>query len=295
MAGLSRFDFYPRDWHLDTRDLSNAAKGVYIDLLSSMYARGGPLPYDERELCQLCGCATVRSLRPLLGELINKGKLRIVDGCLENGRAMEEIAKAERIQAIVGKGGKAKANGTANDVQPEYELNSSRTQPEYELNSSRTQPETRSDIEENQKGNVCSPSPSPSPSITEEDKSSSAADAAFRPSDDDLKKLVFDVSKPIIGGGQVNKLIGHFKADLRETHVSSCSQNKRLTRAPMSAGSWRAKLSRRATGTVFMIVWGSGYERRYHRDQAPAGRPRTGSCRVPVAARHPRGERVVRR
>ena len=33
MTGLSRFDFYPRDWHLDTRDLSNGAKGVYIDLL----------------------------------------------------------------------------------------------------------------------------------------------------------------------------------------------------------------------------------------------------------------------
>ena len=35
MAGLSRFDFYPRDWFLDTRDLSNAAKGVYIDLLAT--------------------------------------------------------------------------------------------------------------------------------------------------------------------------------------------------------------------------------------------------------------------
>ena len=64
MSGLSRFDFYPRDWHLDTRDLSNAAKGVYIDFLASMYARGGPIPADERELCRICGCATARSLRP---------------------------------------------------------------------------------------------------------------------------------------------------------------------------------------------------------------------------------------
>jgi len=55
MPGLSRFDFYPRDWHLDTRDLSNAAKGVYIDLLATMYARGGPLPMDERE--RYAGCA----------------------------------------------------------------------------------------------------------------------------------------------------------------------------------------------------------------------------------------------
>jgi uncharacterized protein YdaU (DUF1376 family) len=122
MSGLSRFDFYPRDWHLDTRDLSNAAKGVYIDLLAGMYARGGPLPYDERELCRLCGCATVRSLRPLLDELIRKGKLWVADGVLINRRALEEIAKAERRQAIASEGGKAKAQS----VQPECEPNSSR-------------------------------------------------------------------------------------------------------------------------------------------------------------------------
>ena len=64
MSGLSRFDFYPRDWHLDTRDLTNAAKGVYIDLLASIYARGGAIPADERELCRICGCATARSPAP---------------------------------------------------------------------------------------------------------------------------------------------------------------------------------------------------------------------------------------
>jgi uncharacterized protein YdaU (DUF1376 family) len=127
MPGLSRFDFYPRDWHLDTRDLSNAAKGVYIDLLSSMYARGGPLPYDERELCRLCGCATVRSLRPLLDELITKGKLRVVNGHLVNGRTMEEIAKAERRQAVACEGGNAKAEA----VRAEFEPNSIRNSTRY--------------------------------------------------------------------------------------------------------------------------------------------------------------------
>src|SRR5713226_1176910 len=109
MSGLSRFDFYPRDWHLDTRDLSNAAKGVYIDLLASMYARGGPLPTDERELRRLCGCATARSLRPLLAEWLTKAKLKLADGYLTNRRAMEEIAKADRQKAVSSKGGKARA------------------------------------------------------------------------------------------------------------------------------------------------------------------------------------------
>jgi len=52
--------------------------------------------------------------------------------------------------------------------------------------------------------------------ITEEDKSSSAASAASLHSD--LRKQIFDIGKPIIGGAQVNKLIAHFKSDLSEIH-----------------------------------------------------------------------------
>jgi uncharacterized protein YdaU (DUF1376 family) len=199
MAGLSRFDFYPRDWHLDTRDLSNAAKGVYIDLLSSIYARGGPLPFDERELCRLCGCATVRSLRPLLDELMDKGKLRVVDGCLTNGRAMEEIAKAERRQAIASEGGKAK---------------SETVRPEYELNSARTHPETQPDIVRNQRGNVCSPSPSPSVGrnlLTE------GADAPAL----DPKKSLYDLGRKLLGrqsGGPTTMLLQHCGGDIEAAH-----------------------------------------------------------------------------
>ena len=52
------------------------------------HARSGPLPYDERELCKLTGCSTARGLRPLLQELLNKEKLRVVDGHLINGLAL---------------------------------------------------------------------------------------------------------------------------------------------------------------------------------------------------------------
>jgi uncharacterized protein YdaU (DUF1376 family) len=195
MPGLSRFDFYPRDWHLDTRDLSNAAKGVYVDLLASMYARGGPLPMDERELCRLCGCATARSLRPLLGELLNKGKLKLVDGHLVNGRAMEEIAKFDRQKVISSKGGKAHAD---------------LVRAEFGSNSTRTQPETRADIVENHCGNECPPSPSPSKVPPTE-----GADAPF-----DREKPVFDYGKEVLGksaGGQVRNLIRYHAGDLAAT------------------------------------------------------------------------------
>lgn len=228
MTGLSRFDFYPRDWHLDTRDLSNAAKGVYIDLLSAMYARGGPLPMDERELCRLCGCATARSLRPLLHELLERRKLKLEHGHLVNNRAIEEIAKAERRKAIASTGGTAKAETV---------------RAEFDSNSARTQAETRADIEEIQWGNGCSPSPSPSKKDSEEDKSSSGGappfgngpthedegvvpETACRRSSGpekfapDPKKPLFDLGREIFGkksGGQVTRLIGAQGSDLDAT------------------------------------------------------------------------------
>ena len=162
MAGLSRFDFYPRDWFLDTRNLSQGAKGLYVDLFVSMYARGGPLPYriengkpklcDEQELCKLTGCSTVRSLKPLLKELITKGKLWVVDGCLINRRTMEEIAKATKKMAERSKGGKTRSGAI---------------QAEYDGNTTGTQAERESGFVEKQGDNLKYPSPSPSPSQKE--------------------------------------------------------------------------------------------------------------------------------
>jgi uncharacterized protein YdaU (DUF1376 family) len=196
MAGLSRFDFYPRDWHLDTRDLSNAAKGVYIDLLATMYARGGPLPMDEREICRLCGCATTRSLRPLLSELIAKGKLKLINLHLTNSRAMEEIAKFERQMALSSKGGKARSR---------------RIQGEFEPNTTGTEAVTLLDIAEDQTGSGQLPSPSPSPSKDFPPTESAPADP---------KKPIYDLGKSLLGkssGGLVTRLIQHHNGDLGGT------------------------------------------------------------------------------
>jgi uncharacterized protein YdaU (DUF1376 family) len=238
MSGLSRFDFYPRDWHLDTRDLGNAAKGVYIDLLASMYARGGPLPAnDEREMCRICGCATARSLRPLLAELINKGKLKLIDGHLTNGRAMEEIAKAERRQAIASSGGAAKADAQAGGdraeldqapISPSAHVSRQRryrdcqraerhqASPEASLraefgsNSTRTRPEVTPDIEENQGDNLCSPSPSPS------QVKYTPTECAVSARPVDLKKPLYDAGEKILGprsGSLVTNLLKHSNGD----------------------------------------------------------------------------------
>jgi uncharacterized protein YdaU (DUF1376 family) len=268
MPGLSRFDFYPRDWHLDTRDLTNAAKGIYIDLLASIYARGAPLPHDEHELCRICGCATVRSLRPLLRELLDKQKLRLVDGHLTNGRAMEEIAKAERRGAIASSGGTAKAEAeavaqnraeeVANRTAEEPDLANGSppadggVQPEFGSNSARTRAEMEAEFEEKQGDNSCSPSPSPSIVDSEEDKSSSAASAAFDP-----EKPVYDLGKTVLGkkaGGQVTSLIRLHGGDLDAT-----MQTLRLAARKSDAREYVGAILRgeRSPG----IDWGAEYRR----------------------------------
>ncbi|CCG40879.1 DUF1376 domain-containing protein [Magnetospirillum molischianum] len=55
MSGLFKFDFYTRDWISGTRELSDRARGVYVDLLVRMYDLGRPLDYDESDLCRFLG------------------------------------------------------------------------------------------------------------------------------------------------------------------------------------------------------------------------------------------------
>ena len=140
MTGLFKFDFYIKDWIDGTRNLSNSAKGAYINIISAMYGRGGPFPYNETDLCRLTGCATVRSLRPLIHELIKNGKLKIVDGHLVNDRVQLEIPKIENRIARSSKGGQAR---------------SGRVQAEFDGNSTGTQAETRHESKENQHSSMC--------------------------------------------------------------------------------------------------------------------------------------------
>jgi uncharacterized protein YdaU (DUF1376 family) len=141
MTGLYKFDAYPKDWYMDTRDVSPAARGIYCDLLLSMYTHGGPISADERYLCRLTGCQW-RTLRKLLAELIDTGKIKPVDGHLVNGRTCREIEKTQA--KIAGKPGKTASKTVQNAF----------------TNASETPT-----IEQNQPHDVC---PSPSPSVEEE-------------------------------------------------------------------------------------------------------------------------------
>jgi len=145
VVGLPYFRFYPKDWICDTRDLSDRAKGAYIDILAAMYARGGPLPYDEKFLCSLMNYKQVRSMRHTFDELIQTEKLRIVGGHVVNGRAMEEIADGNRRIDNATSGGFARANATKTSPKPA----------QNRLKTSRKTAETAPPIEQNQQFNFC--------------------------------------------------------------------------------------------------------------------------------------------
>ncbi|MEQ8344833.1 MAG: DUF1376 domain-containing protein [Sneathiellaceae bacterium] len=106
--GLSRFDFYPRDWIAGTRTLTAAAKGVYIDLLAAMYDRGQAIDADPKWLCRLLGFRDRRQLQPILDELLADRKIEIRDGRIHNRRADAEIEKAHRDIRNGSKGGRPK-------------------------------------------------------------------------------------------------------------------------------------------------------------------------------------------
>lgn len=171
-GGLTRFDFYPRDWISGTRTLSDRARGVYVDLLAVMYDRGGAVKDDERWLCRFLGYRDARQLRPVIAELIREGKIEISDGWITNRRATQEIQKAnERIDA-------GKKGGRPQDV-ADRPLTSKASSPleaipesdqrETSKASEATQQERKAPIGDgriarNQRDDQNPPSPSPSPS-----------------------------------------------------------------------------------------------------------------------------------
>jgi len=152
MSGLPRFDFYPRDWLADTRGLSHAAKGCYIDILSVIYNQGEPITYDEGYLCQLLGFKQARSMRKVVNELFDSGKLTIVEGMIVNNRALEEIEKANFNIENGRKGGKKSRKNTK------------KTSKNHQKNEDFPNV-SESENEEKQTLNNNPPSPPPSPTV----------------------------------------------------------------------------------------------------------------------------------
>lgn len=83
--------FFPSDFLEGTRHLTNEQAGVYIRVLLALYAHGGRLRMDPDWLRWLLNCRP-STVDKKIRELVDLGKLSIVDGYLTNNRVIEEIA-----------------------------------------------------------------------------------------------------------------------------------------------------------------------------------------------------------
>lgn len=172
MTGLSRFDFYPRDWISGTRELSDRARGVYIDLLARMYDIGRPLDYDEKDLCRFLGYRDSRQLLPVINELVTKGKVEIVDGKITNARAAREIEAAQERMDNGRKGGRPRRRNA--ECPPETGTSEAPARHQQ----ARRSHVPKAGFVENQCDNEKPPSPSPSPSSFSYEKGASAPQLA---------------------------------------------------------------------------------------------------------------------
>ncbi len=86
---------FPDNFIAGTVGLSLEEKGAYGLVIDLIYVRGGPVPDEPRYIAGVCNCS-VRKWNAIRARLINLGKLEMVNGCLMNPRAEEELQIAAR-------------------------------------------------------------------------------------------------------------------------------------------------------------------------------------------------------
>jgi hypothetical protein len=85
---VRRIDFYPDDWIGGVYRLTDAERGVYIQVLMGIYSHGGPIHIDDARA--LCG----RHFHRALTRLLALSKLTQTEQYLDNNRAATELYRS---------------------------------------------------------------------------------------------------------------------------------------------------------------------------------------------------------
>lgn len=112
------FAFNFADWFGGTRLLTPSQKGIYIDLLASIYEEGGPIERNDICLSRLCGTG-IKNFQTVLEYLIKTGKIVEKDGRLDNHRAGKELKRQAKLSK---KGRKLAENRWGKKDEPEHEI-----------------------------------------------------------------------------------------------------------------------------------------------------------------------------
>lgn len=87
-------------------------KGAYSVVLDMIYGRGGPIKDEPRYIAGVCNCS-VRKWNAVRARLIDLGKLYVIDGCLMNARAGEELERTARLAREASENGAKGGDKTA--------------------------------------------------------------------------------------------------------------------------------------------------------------------------------------
>lgn len=162
MARMRKFLLDGCDWINGCRKLSAETERFYLRLMIAYYANGGPLPYDEQDLCAVLHYKNVRSVRAPLRDLFHHGKLQVIEidgeNYLSNERADAEIVQYEaryqaRIEAAA-RGGRAAGVTKRGQAKGACKGGETAIQVDISPISTSYQPHFDSEIEENQGVNV---------------------------------------------------------------------------------------------------------------------------------------------
>jgi len=97
MNGLPYYKRYPRDLIEGTIGMSFELKGAYGLILDMIYMQGGFLPDDSSYISGLLGC-NKHKWASLRKQLLETGKIQLLDGFLANSRAFLELKETEKHQ-----------------------------------------------------------------------------------------------------------------------------------------------------------------------------------------------------
>ena len=80
---LFRHDFYPHEWLTQTSHMNPMQKGIFIDLVAMIYARGGPIKNDHHHIARLSNCSP-RMASKIINELLTNGDIQLVENPVDN-------------------------------------------------------------------------------------------------------------------------------------------------------------------------------------------------------------------
>jgi len=114
MDRLFRIDFYPQDWILDTARLNPEQRGIYIQIVSLMYAGRGAIDNNPTWIAGVSGCSA-RLVKKVLAELAQLEFVTICGSKITQKRVEDELNKKREHLEASAKGGRKAAEKNAID------------------------------------------------------------------------------------------------------------------------------------------------------------------------------------